>query len=129
MPVLEINFDEVPDKYVPIAPGIYDLLVDGIPEIGDNRDKTGKVVICEFIVQSEGEFKGRKHTERISTKMTTQLKNLAQSAGIHYGQQGFDTADLNGRIVKASIVSNPYTDKNGVSQEGAKIKEFLVTQS
>lgn len=128
MALLNINFDSVPDHYVPIPTGVYDAEITKIPEIAPTASGDGTKVVVELKITTDGDQKDREITDHISMKMKTTLKNLFQSAGVPAGAQGADLADLLNKIVKVKISVDSYVDKvSKETKETNRVKEYLFT--
>lgn len=130
--IMGINFDEVPDAYQPIKPGIYtarnvDLTVE------DVKDKPGRqklVVKHKIEDESAGESNGREISNHISLEMKTVLKNLYHSTtGERPGANGFDEQTLKDRLCKLVIGNETYEDKvTKQKKETSRVKEYVIPQ-
>lgn len=133
MALLDINFDEVPDVVLKIAPGQYLLSIESA-EVIDNPDpkKAGhRQLVVKHKVKTEGspEF-DRGITKKIDVDtQKTMLKNLYQAAtGNRPGAGGFDPVDLVGRTCQAVIGSFTFV-KDNKTIEMASVDEYLIPQS
>jgi len=128
---IAINFNDVPLKVLPITPGVYEAEVVEAPEVMPTKNGNGtKVVVKLRIVNAEDEkLNGRQITDHISTKMETRIKRLCKSGGLEVGEEGVDTEDLAGKVVK--IVTNLRTYQDNDTEETvevANIKEYVVDE-
>jgi len=129
MPLLKVNFDEVPNEYLPVPAGAYLLEVKSAPTVEPTKDgKSTKLVVLFSIVENENsQLNGRNLQDHISTKMLTQIKRLFLAAGITPGSDGIDTEDLAGKRVRATIVSRTYRDPDsGEERDTSRISEYIV---
>ncbi len=127
MPLIEKNFDEVPDVIQPVAAGNYSLECVGIPKFMDTNDKKSKKVVVEYEIRAPGHpDDGRKVFDHIGLKAPTRLKRCALSAGISAGAGGIDTDELAGKIVKARIKNRTYQDPDGVTKETSGIEDYYI---
>ena len=138
-PVLNINFEDVPDAFVPLKPGVWELLISEVPTVEPTKDGTStKVVVTMKVADSpmnqteeRKEFIGRKVTDHISVKMETKLKRLCLSAGLAPGD-GIDTEELLDQIVTVRIRTETYktedVDENGepVVRETTRVADYLI---
>jgi len=128
MALLDLPFDEIPDEVQPISPGIYTLEITEVPEVMPTKDGTGTKIVVQFAVADEGQFKGRRIQDHISTKMQTQVKRLFLAAGIRPTSAGVDTEELLGRQVRARLISRTYTNDMGEEVETVRIRDYLLPQ-
>ena len=125
MPQVQVNFDTVPDKDIPVRSGIYDFQILKA-EVRENKNKDGLNLVIDAKITSDGQYKGRSRTMYLSTKMETQMKRLCLSAGVPVGATGFNTDDLVGKIFKAAVQSTTYKNDAGMQKEGWDISDYLI---
>jgi len=128
-PLLKVNFDEVPDEYLPVPAGTYLLEVKSAPSVEPTKDgKSTKLVVQFSIVENaNSQLNGRGLQDHISTKMLTQIKRLFLAAGITPGADGIDTEELAGKRVKATVVSRTYRDPDSQEErETSRISDYIV---
>ena len=123
---IEVNFEGVPDKFLPIPAGDYNLRINTV-EVGPTKDGSGKKVVVELEVDDEtSEFNGRKLYEHIGLKNPIALKQLVKSCGLEAGPGGVDTDELIGKVCKARVKTRTYTDPaDGTTKETAAVAQFL----
>jgi len=125
---IDINFDDVPDQIVPIAPGVYDFRIDSATE-EEAKSGKGMKLVLEMTCVSEGPEEGRKLYDHISFKMKTQLKRLMKSAGLKPGSDGLDIGELEGKIVNVKVKSRTYTDdSSGETRETSAVGDYLFKE-
>lgn len=126
MAKLNVNFDEVPNEVQPVDPGTYTAAVEEA-NLEETKDGKGMKVVVKMKIKAENNPNdGRLVFDHISTKMQTQLKRLALSAGLNPGGDGYDTDDLIGKIVKIRVKNAPYKDeKTGETKETSRIAEYM----
>lgn len=132
MTQLNVNFDDVPDKVMPIGPGLYDLEVVDTPTLeavskGPNAGKM--MVVAKLRVTNEGEFQNRTliHNMCVWTELgQIDIKRFCLSAGVPVGSQGVDLVELTGVTIKAQIVTRTYKDDQGADQETHSVKKILI---
>lgn len=123
---LDIPFDDVPEEIRPVQPGIYTLEITEVPEIGPTNSGNGTKLVVQFQIADEGEFKGRRIQDHISTKMLTKIKRLCLAAGLDPDNSGVDTEDMMGRQVQARVESQTYENDYGEERETARIRDYIV---
>lgn len=126
MPKIAVNFDDVPDQILPIEPGVYTAMVESA-SVEATKDGKGEKVVVEMKIDDEANPNhGRKIFDHISTKMLTNLKRLAKSAGINVGADGLDIDDLVGKHVKLRTKTRVYKDpETGEAKESVAVAEYL----
>lgn len=130
--IMGINFDEVPDSYQPIKPGIYTARnVELTNE--DVKNKPGKLkLVVKHKIEDEtaGEANGRELSNHISHDMKTVLKNLYHSTtGERPGAQGFDEQILKDRLCKIVVSNETYEDPvTKQKKETSRVKEYVIPQ-
>lgn len=131
-PLIDINFDEVPDEFIPLPVGIYHLEISEVPQVEPTKGGDGmKLVVRTKVVEqispeASVEFAGRDQVAHMSLKGQIQIKRLALSAGIEVGAKGFDTEDLAGKVVTAQLVQTVVKDQQtGADRIFTNISDFL----
>lgn len=127
MALIDINLSEVPNVIPLIDPAVYTMLVKSI-EFKPNKAGTGNNAVVVLKVHDEGPNKDRELTDYISLKMATKLKRLALSAGITvFPPTGLATEEIVGKMVKAVISKNPYTDPaTQITRETNQLRDYLI---
>ena len=124
---IKVDFNDVPNEIVPIAPGIYGFEVEGVPTIEKTKDGTGTKLVVKCRITEDGPEKGRVITDQISTKMETKMKRLAMTCGLAPGAEGFDTEDLVGRGGRFRIAPNTFTDSSsGETVHNSKVADYVI---
>jgi hypothetical protein len=79
MPLIEANFDEVPDQILPIENGTYSasVLSATIEHVKDDETKKKLVVEHEIVGPEGSPMIGRKTTNHMSLQFKTSIKRLA----------------------------------------------------
>ena len=131
MTTLNVDFNDVPDEYAQVAPGLYDFEIDGAPELkGSKKDESNLVMHIKLKVVSEGEFQGMVIMDWLCTWTDmgkVDIKKFIRSALGDVPNGGIDMADLDGKIVKAVIKSEMYDDPaTGEQKERRSVKEYVV---
>lgn len=126
---LNINFDEVSDKNLPLPAGEYVLLVNECV-LAPTKDGTSEKLVVEMTVDDEkNPNHGRKVFDHISIKMKTNIKRLWKSAGLNPGAGGIDVTDIVGKHVRALVKLRTYKDpQSGETKESASIGEYLFAE-
>ena len=135
MTTLNVDFNDVPDEYPQIAPGIYDFSIDGAPELkGSKKDASKMVLHVKLKVDTEGEFNGMTILTWICTWTDmgrVDLKKFLLGAGIDLSQPvdlNEIALELDGQIVTAVVKSEIQVDPlTGEQMERRSIKEFVVS--
>jgi len=109
-PLLEANFDDVPDEILSIEPGEYAVEIEGTPEILDTKKGTGRNLVVVFRITEDGPFKRRtiKQYIYLSDIGLTTAKQLSKAAGVEVGAGGLQTEELAGQALKIRVVQRPY---------------------
>ncbi len=123
--IINANFDEVPDKIVPIKPATYDFSItkaDIVPLSNDpntGQPRPGNKLVVEHEVLTDCPDKGRKITNHLSLQpqYLTGVKRLFMAAGLQ--PQGTPIQALIGKVVSANIKADTYQDK----KQGGKVVE------
>jgi hypothetical protein len=85
------------------------------------------VIQFEVIDHPNEEYNGRKIRDQIGFKAKTRLKRLGLSAGLPMGQEGFDTADLNGAVVKGVVKQSQVMDSaTGEPRIFSNVTDYLI---
>ena len=126
MPHIDINFDEVSSKFLPVAPGIYTVLINSA-ELEDTKSGSGKKIVAEMTIMDEtSPMNGRKLYAHMGLKNPIMIKQLCLSAGVAVGSQGLDTSSLVGKVARARVTEEAYRDpETGQTKTTARIAEFL----
>ncbi len=125
-PLLNVNFDEVPDEFLPIEPGKYVLEIRNTPKEEPTKDGKSTKIVVEFVVVDSPKYENRTVQDHISVKMLTRIKRLCMSAGLKPGPEGIQTEELLGRRVTATIGTRTYKDESGEDRETARIIDYVV---
>jgi len=138
MPLLDINYGEVPDQIEPIAAGVAILEVAKVPEIKPTEKGTGNMLVVEFrVVQHESfqatseknmeRFKGRSMTDWIFLNEFGIVKSKHLIVGLGMPpSNGVNTEEMLGKKTKAIIVPATFKDEStGEVKPSAKIKDYL----
>jgi len=123
---ITVNFDEVPDKIEPLAPGVYIMRVEeaSVEPTADGKGEKVKVVMK--VDDDSNPSHGRVMYDHISLKFPVSLKQLCKSAGMSLGKGGIDTADLVGKVVRVRVKTRTYKDKEtGEVKETSAVAEYL----
>ena len=129
MPRVEVPLADAPEIFMPVEPGVYELEVSEEPEIRENKKGNGHHLRVMFKVVSDGPMQGRSLRDHISFENKTTLKRLLISSGhrdIAESDDGFDTSDLTGAVVKASVVNEPWKDDAGQDRVAARIYDYII---
>lgn len=129
MSFLNINFDDVPDKNMPLPAGEYVFLVNAAT-LEPTKDGSSQKIVVEMTVDDEqNPNNGRKVFDHISVKMTTNIKRLFKSAGLKPGAGGVDVSDLVGKHVRALVKLRAYKDpSSGETRETASVDSYLFEE-
>jgi len=123
---LNINFEEVPDTFEPVKPGIYTCMIEDVKVGPSKSGKSQRLEVFLVIDNEGGEEHGRKMKDYISLDYPTSLKQIMYSAGLNPSDAGVDTEDLIGATVRACVKSRTYTDKDtGEVKETSSISEYI----
>jgi len=134
MSTLQVNFLEVPDKMLPVPPGIYEVLVATAPVLKPSKKGTGNNLMLEYKIMTEGDFKGRqlKETIFLSEIGLMRVKKLLVSAKIELRATGVDTEELIGKTLKVLVKQEMYQEKDPMTLENvgearpvAKIEQYV----
>ena len=134
MSTLQVNFLEVPDKILPVPPGIYEVLVITAPVLKPSKKGTGNNLMLEYKIITEGDFKGRalKDTIFLSEIGLMRVKKLLVSAKVELRATGVDTEELIGKTLKVLVKQEMYQEKDPATQENvgearpvAKIEQYV----
>jgi len=129
MPLLDFNFEDVPDEIKPIPKGDYNLETPEAPTIEPTSSGKGNNLIVQFAI-ADGEYKGRKLKDYFYLGNEIGLintKRFLKACGVTPTSSGINTEELMGRLVKARVGSRTYTDnESGEEREVANIDSYLL---
>jgi hypothetical protein len=134
MSTISVNFNEVPDKILPLREGERMLEVQapdekkGFIQLTKDGTKTMAVITLAVVDDVDPNEKGRQVTDYIVTGNQfglVRLKQLALSAGVRPGAEGLDLTQLIGKRVKAMITTRTYKDDSGVEQQSSSVKSYI----
>ena len=125
-PLLDVNFADVPDEFLPVEPGRYTLEIREAPAQEPTRDGKSQKLVVSFVVVDTPKYENRTLQDHISLKMLTRIKRLFMSAGITPGAEGVRTEDLVGKRVTATIGTRTYKDESGEERETSRIIDYMV---
>jgi hypothetical protein len=116
MPILDVNWDEVPDKIPPIAPGIYEGTLDIIPEMDEQSSAGNPMFVIDLRITRalapEGEnYIGQTLRDWImkgTLRGQSRLKNFCSSCG---KSPNVEWSDLVGETFTFRVKNS--TDKEG----------------
>ena len=125
-PMIDINFDVVPDQILPIDAGIYPLEISEVSQEPTAKGDSEKLVVTMKVSDPGNPNDGRTIKSHIGFKNPVMLKQLAMAAGLNPGSGGFDSSELIGKTVKAVIKPRTYRDQDsGEQKETSEVKEFI----
>ena len=127
-PLLNFNFEDVPDEIKPINPGTYELEVAQVPTITPAKSGNGENLTVTYRVTSEGPFHGRSIKDFIylNEMGLIKVKQLAVAAGMKLSASGLNTEELLGRKVKALVVNRNYNEEeSGETRTRANVSRYL----
>lgn len=124
--VIQINFDEVPDKFEQVPAGVYTCTIEKCSK-ERTKDGTGDKVVVEMKISEDGPFFGRGLYDHIGLKgKPIQLKRLIKAAGLT-PDGAFDLEDLVGQTVKLRTKIRTYKDaESGEMKETSSIGDYLI---
>lgn len=123
---LGVNFDDVPDEFVALEPGIYTAIVREVNQEPTSKGDSEKLVVKLEVNQPGTPFHERSITDHISVKMLTKIKNLMQSCGVPPGKDGLDTETLIGKTCKIRCKGGTYKDRDtGETKPTTRVEEYL----
>jgi len=126
MPFIQVNFEEVPDSFEPLKPGIYTFLVEDIVIEPTKKGNGQKAVITLKVDDEDNEAHGRTMKDHISLEYPTALKQLIKSVGLEPSSAGIDTDELIGSHVRGLMKSRTYKDKDtGEIKETCSLDSYL----
>ena len=127
---VNVPLAEAPEIFVSLEAGIYELEIVEEPEIRDNKSGKGQHLRVIFKVTGDSPMAGRGLRDHISFENKTTLKRLLISAGMREvaeSDDGFDTSDLLGAVVKAQVIREPYKDTaTGEDKEAARLRDYII---
>jgi hypothetical protein len=128
MPVLNINFEDVPDEILPITPGTHVFEVTEVPVIEPTKDGLSQKLVVKMKIV-DGPDAGRAITDYISVKMQTRMKRFFLALGLQVGAEGIDTNDALGRTGKLVSKTEAYTNpQTGETRESAKVVDYILPE-
>ena len=138
MSLIGTNFNDVPDKILPLQEGERILEIQAPSNEGflqPNKEGTGTnaVIVLMVVDDMNPAEKGRTITEYCSTLNQfglVRLKQIALSAGIRPGAEGLDLAQLVGKRVKAIVKTRSYKDKDsGEDRQTSNVYAYVPDPS
>ncbi len=126
---INVNFDEVPDKFEQVPAGVYLCCVEKA-EQQPTKDGTKQKVVVELKVDDEANpMNGRMLYDHIGLSgKPISLKRLCMAAGVSVGPNGVDLSDLVGKHVQVRVKMRTYQDAaSGETKETPSIAEYLVS--
>ena len=127
-PLIQGNFQAVPDEILPVPAGIYNCRIMKIPQIEPTKDGMKEKVVIELKVdcpENPGAH-DRLLWDHIGTAAQTRLKRVFMSAKLPIGTEGLNTDDLLDAIVKVRVKARSYKDDAGNIQETSGVDDYLV---
>ncbi len=129
MSQIDLNFEEINEKFVGLEPGLYDAELSDA-EVKRNKAGTGDNLVVEHTVSGDTPQAGRKITNYLSISHPmgqTSIKRLMLSCGIDPGAGGLDTTELIGKVCKIQVISEPYKDpQTGEEKPSSRIKDYVL---
>ena len=131
MPKLEMDYDSVPEKEVPIDQGTHIMRVRDIPVLEAFVDRNGKkqqrLIVQMEVHDPDSPMNGRKIRDSILRSMETKLKRLAMSAGIPTDSEGYDPDDLYDQHVRVVVRHRTWND-DGEERISADVRDYLPSE-
>ena len=127
MALINVNFDEIPDGITPVEPGIYDAEIMETPTLEPTAKGTGfNLSVRMRVVTDNSPMSGRTLRDLIFQNEIGHIrtKQMALSAGLSPGVDGFDTEEVLGKIVKIEVTHKTWVTDAGVERINLKI-EYL----
>lgn len=129
-PLVDVNFEDVPDEVLPVGAGIYEATCEEVPTLQAPKEnpERGNMVVAVHTI-SEGEFKGRKLTTYDCLWMDLgkiSFKRLCLACGLTPGADGVDLADLVGKAHKIQVTERTYKDESDVERATSDIKDYVI---
>jgi hypothetical protein len=126
MTQIDINFNDVPEEFAVVGPGVYLCEIEEAPTIEDKPGK-GQMVKAVLTITDEGDFKGQKLFTNQCLWVEPgkrALKRMALSAGVTADESGLDLQDFLGKIVRVQVNTRMYEGK-----EQANVKDFVLEEN
>lgn len=123
---ININFDEVPDRILPLEPGVYTFVVESAT-LEATKDRKGEKVVVELRVDDPNSPNhNRKVYDHLSLRMPIGLKQLIKSAGLRADSSGVSLDELVGKVVRARVKTRTYKDEDSQEvKETSAIAEYI----
>lgn len=124
---IAVNFENVPDKEMPLPPGVYNLtIVDAGIEPTKRDPGKNKLVVEMELSDPTSEHNGRRVFDHIPLSRLTRVKRLMLSAGVNPSQRGLEVSELVGKTVKVSVDTREYADEvSGETRETNQVRDYL----
>lgn len=124
--IIQVNFDEVPDKFEQVPAGVYTCSIEKASK-EPTKDGSGTKVVVEMKISEDGPYSGRGLYDHIGLKgKPIQLKRLIRAAGLT-PDGAFDLQDLVGCTVKLRTKIRTYKDaESGETKETSSIGDYLI---
>ena len=125
----DVNYNDVPDKIVPVPPGTYTCLIQNEPEFMKTKDGTkDKVVVVMKIDCPETPLAhGKLLWDHIVMDSQTRLKRVFMAAGVPIGTRGLDLADLINATLEVRVTADVWKKDDGTVEDVSRIGDYLVT--
>ena len=125
----DVNYNDVPDKVLPIPPGTYKCIIENEPEFTKTKDGTkDKVVVVMKIDCPETPLAhGKLLWDHIVMDSQTRIKRVFMAAGLTIGPRGLDLADLIGATLEVRVKPDVWKHDDGEVEDVARIADYLVT--
>ncbi len=137
-PIVEVDFDEVPDEAVAVGAGLYMAEIKEIPVLQAPKEdpERGQMAVTVHVITtksdgSETEHKGRVMTDYHCLWMDLgkiSFKRLCLAGGLTPGKEGVDLVDLIGKPHQIQVSERTYKDDAGVEQKGSNIKDYIIPE-
>lgn len=127
-PLIQGNYQAVPDEILPVPTGEYNCRIMKIPVIEPTKDGLKEKVVIEMKVDcpQNPEAHDRLLWDHIGLAAQTRLKRVFLSAKLPIGTEGLNTDDLLDAIVRVRVKARSYTDDSGKVQETSGVDDYLV---
>ena len=132
MPTLKFDFTNVGTEMEVIPPGVYEAEITGVPEVQPSKDGNSQNLIVVLTLQNAYKFSGRKVYDYLNLReeFLWRVNQLRLSAGIDAGEEGFDTEDLAGKIVKVELKNAAYTPPGSDEKQiRTNVNKYLFKKS
>ncbi len=122
---INVNFDEVPDRWENLEPGVYTMIVEEASVEPTAKGDGEKVVVKLRVNDEDSPQNNRGIQAHIGLKNPITLKQLIRSCGLEL-TDAFDTDYLVGCNCACRVKARTYTDKEtGETKETTSVDEFL----